>query len=339
MPKTENSQSPLLRNFTSLRRTVQALFALTCLVAGFRFYQFYQWAIGNSPNYVPRPPAVEAFLPISALVSLKRLLLTGRYDEIHPAGLTIFLAALAIAFFLRKGFCGWICPIGFLSHLVEAAGRRLKILVRVHPFIDYPLLSLKYLLLGFFGYLIIIKMDLRAIEGFLRTPYNMIVDAKMLYFFLEPTNLTIGILAFLVAISFVVRNFWCRYLCPYGALLGLLSIFGPSHVRRDNQSCINCKKCEKACPGAIAITGKNAVRTAECIGCFECVASCPVPDCLTTETLYRKKVHILVLPVLVITLFLGFYAAANLTGHWHNNLPKEIQQRYYKMGLKISHPR
>lgn len=111
----------------SIRRTVQAGFTLFCLYAGWQFYWFYQWAIGASATYVARPPAVEGFLPISALVSLKRLVLTHQYDPIHPAGLTIFLAALSLGLLLRKGFCGWICPVGFASNLAELAGRRLKV--------------------------------------------------------------------------------------------------------------------------------------------------------------------------------------------------------------------
>ena len=82
------------RRINILRRTVQASFALFCLYAGYRFYLFYLWAAGRSETFVPRPPSVEAFLPIGALVNLKRLLLTGQFDPIHPAGLTIFLAAL-----------------------------------------------------------------------------------------------------------------------------------------------------------------------------------------------------------------------------------------------------
>ncbi len=333
------SRPAYLRRFTLIRRLVQAAFALTCLVAGYRFYLFYQWTLGKTTLYTPRPPAVEAFLPISALVSLKRLVLTGAWDQVHPAGLTIFLAALAIAFLLRKGFCGWICPIGFLSHLVELAGRRFKTIVRVPALLDYPLLSLKYLLLAFFTYLIIFKMDLKAIEGFLQTPYNMIVDAKMLYFFLAPTRLTVGILTFLLVISLFVKNFWCRYLCPYGALLGLLSLLGPSHVRREEERCLSCRQCDRVCPGAITVSEKTTVRTPECVGCMECVAVCPATDCLTPVTLYRKPTSIITIPALVVTVFLACWLLARTTGHWQTKVPLETQKRYYKMGLSISHPR
>ena len=106
---------------SSLRIAVQAGFTLFCLYAGYRFYLFYLWGTGQSDIYVPRPPSVEAFLPIGALVGLKRFLLSGHFDMIHPAGLTIFMAALVIGLLLRKGFCGWICPVGFVSNQIGRA--------------------------------------------------------------------------------------------------------------------------------------------------------------------------------------------------------------------------
>lgn len=322
-----------------MRLAVQGAFLLFCAYTGWRFYQFYQWAIGMSTVQVPRPPAVEAFLPISALVSLKRLFLTGKYDFIHPAGLTIFLAALVIAFLLRKGFCGWICPVGFCSNLAAAFGGRLKIVRQPPRWLDLPLLAPKYLLLAFFSYLIFVKMNLAAIEGFLRTPYNLAVDAKMLSFFLTPSGISVMIMAFLVTISFFTKNFWCRYLCPYGALLGLLALFGPSNVRRDSEKCISCYKCEKICPGAINITVKKVIRTPECIGCLECIAVCPVPECLSLTVAPRRKAPALLLPIMILTVFLGFWLTALTTGHWHSRIPLTSLKHYYRLELNMPQPK
>jgi len=198
-------------DFHKLRLLVQSGFLLICLYSGYRFYQFYLWAMGSSATFVERPPAIEGFLPISGLVSLKRFLLTGSYDRIHPAALTIFIAALLIAIFFRKGFCGWICPVGFVSHLVERVAQRLKILWRPPNWLDYPLLSFKYLLLAFFSWIILVAMDLAAIEAFMDTPYNLVVDARMLLFFIAPSATTIWVVSILVIGSFFLRNFWCRW--------------------------------------------------------------------------------------------------------------------------------
>jgi len=321
-----------------LRFLIQTCFALFCLYAGYRFYLFYLWGTGQSSTYVPRPPSVEAFLPISALVGLKRFILSGHYDMIHPAGLTIFLAALCIGLLLRKGFCGWICPIGFASNLVEKAGRKLKILWQPPIWLDLPLLSLKYLLLFFFLYLIAWKMTLEQIESFHNAPYNIAVDAKMLLFFLAPSGLSVGIMIFLVAVSLVIRNFWCRYLCPYGGLLGLLALASPFQVKRDQDTCIDCKKCEKTCPASISLTTKKTIRTAECIGCTECISVCPVDDCLTLGLPGRKKNSILLLPAAVLTTYILFYAVSLLTGHWYTDVPPEVMKKFYSIIAELPHP-
>lgn len=317
-----------------LRRTVQMAFAFFCLFAGWQFYRFHQWAIGASATYVPRPPSVEGFLPISALVSFKRLILTRQYDPIHPAGLTIFLAAIAIGFLLRKGFCGWICPIGFTSNLAEIVGRKLKITLSPPYWLDIPLLSIKYLLLGLFAFLILWKMPSQALESFLRSEYNIIVDAKMLYFFINPSRLAGGIMLGLLVTSFFLRNPWCRYFCPYGALLGLLAYISPFQVKRNANTCIACKKCEKVCPASISVSLEKTMRSPECIGCLECVAICPPKQCLEIK-LYQTATHPYLLPGAVLALFLGFWLTASITGYWHSQLPIESIKKSYEMGRHI----
>ena len=322
----------------TLRLLVQSAFLLICLYSGFRFYLFYQWALGNSATFVPRPPAVEGFLPISGLVSLKRFLLTGVYDPIHPAALTIFIAALLIAVFFRKGFCGWICPVGFISNLVERVARSWKILRRPPVWLDRALLSLKYFLLAFFSWLILVRMDLAAIESFSSNPYNLVVDARMLLFFIAPTATTVWVLSILTLASFFLRNCWCRYLCPYGALMGILAWHGPLRVSRDAPRCINCKKCEKACPGSIRVAELNQVTSPECLGCLECVAACPVDDCLQVSSLGNKKLSPWLVPLGVLSLFFIVWAAAHLTGHWQSAVPPETLKSYYPMAAEVGHP-
>lgn len=315
------------------------MFALFCLFVGWQFYSFYLWALNPAANsFTQRPPAVEAFLPLGALVSIKRLLLGAEFDTIHPAGLTIFIAALLIGLFLRKGFCGWICPVGFASNLAERAGQKMKILFHPPGWLDIPMLSLKYLLLGFFGYLILWRMGLQSLTDFHRSSYNVISDAKMLHFFLQPSVLAGSIMLGIILLSFVLRNFWCRYLCPYGGLLGILALLSPFQVKRSPDTCIDCKKCEAICPASIKITNRNTIRNVECIGCLECVESCPVTDCLTLSVPGKKVIRPILLPTLVLVLFFTCYLVAKLTGHWNTEVPLEVFQRYYQMINEIGHP-
>lgn len=321
-----------------LRLISQSLFSLFCLLVGLQFYQFYLWATDVSAQIVQRPPAVEAFLPIGALVSLKRLVLSGEYDTIHPAGLTIFLAALFLGLFLRKGFCGWICPIGFASNLAAGIGRRLRTLLSVPAWIDLPLLSLKYLLLATFSWLILWNMNLQELTSFHYSSYNLVSDAKMLHFFLEPSLLAGSIMLTFVVLSFMVKNPWCRYLCPYGALLGLPAIFSPFQIRRDRKLCIHCKKCETVCPASIQITARETVRNSECIGCLECLPVCPQKECLQLTLPGKAAAPPLLLPTLVVGSFLLFWLLARITGHWQSQIPPETFHHLYQQFQAIGHP-
>src|SRR6185436_11274941 len=89
-----------------LRSAVQLAFVLLCLWIGIEFYLFTRWGIAPSASEpVTRPPGVEGFLPISALISLKYWFFTGTINGIHPAGLFIFVAIVAVSLGLKKAFC------------------------------------------------------------------------------------------------------------------------------------------------------------------------------------------------------------------------------------------
>ena len=78
-----------------LRTVAQFTFAALCLWIGVEFSLFMRWGASNgAAPFVERPPGVEGFLPISALISLKYWLQTGVINRIHPSGLFILLGIL-----------------------------------------------------------------------------------------------------------------------------------------------------------------------------------------------------------------------------------------------------
>lgn len=326
-----------ITNVPKIRRIVLTAFTLCTLYIGWRFYLFFKWTLGQG-SYVPRPPSVEGFLPISALLALKRLLLTGEFDPIHPAGLVILIAALAIAFFARKAFCGWICPVGFGSLIIHDIRARFKGLISIPRWIDYPLMSVKYLFLAFFIYMIGWQMNVEAITAFLHAPYNLAADAKMLLFFTNPSPLTVGVLAFLVLSSFIIPHFWCRYLCPYGALLGIFAFFSPFQIHRQEDHCIDCQKCNTVCPGGIKVSLQETVRSPECVGCLECLAVCPKEDCLTVKGPGKAKYNPWLIPALAILIWIGFWMTGVFTDHWQSKVPAKSFKQIYQQQLTGAGP-
>lgn len=308
-----------------LRSAVQLAFVMLCVWIGLEFYLFMQWGMsaGIEP-FVARPPGVEGFLPISALISLKYWMLTGMINGIHPSGLFILLAIVATGLLLKKAFCGWLCPIGTLSESLWMAGQKLfGRNLRVTPWLDYPLRSLKYLLLVFFLYAVW-QMDTAALKYFIESPYNKVADIKMYLFFAELSTFALWTVLILAGLSVVIKNFWCRYLCPYGALLGALSWFSPLKITRTKETCIDCELCTRACPSSIKVHKAGRVWSDECMSCMRCVEACPVIDTLQMRT--NKKAEAVptwVFGMLVAGVFVAISGMAMLTGHWQNNISRE----------------
>jgi polyferredoxin len=308
------------QSIQSWRRVVQWGFVLLILWIGIDFYLF----VHNLEQGIvtARPPGVGAFLPISALISLKYWLLTGFYNTIHPAALALLLTFMLMAMLLKKGFCSWICPFGLLSEYltrlhIKIFDRQLKL----PRWMDYPLRSLKYLLLLFFLWAIFIDMNESALHKFIYSPYNRTADIKMLYFFTRMSELTFWVLAILVAISLGIPYFWCRYLCPYGALLGALSWLSPIKIQRRQASCIDCVKCTRVCPSHIKVHTANRVFSDECHACLQCVDVCPVKDTLYLSNRSNKfKLPRRFYASGIVLLFLLGVLIALLTGRWHNSI-------------------
>jgi len=314
-----------------LRYAVQFGFLALTIFIGYRFYQFVRhFEVAGLP-FVERPPSVDGFLVIGGLMDFKFFLLTGIVEPVHPSGFIMFAAILGVSVVMKKGFCGWICPVGTLSQYVWMAGEKIfGRNFRIGPFTDISLRSIKYVLLGLFLFLIGIAMPPNMMALFFIADYYKIVDVRMLKFFTEMTMLTMGVLIALGALSLLYKNFWCRYLCPYGALLGLLSRASPFKVRRNEEKCVHCHACTKHCPTLIDVEKKEAVKSEECFGCLTCVSRCPAAGALELTAGAGKKVRVMqpwLFPVLLIALFYLVIGIGVVTDKWHSKIPYEDYQQ------------
>lgn len=308
------------------RRGVQIIFALITVFVGIQFIRFVDiYKDPNAVQVVSRPSGVEAFLPISALVALKSWVANGIFDRIHPAGLVIFLAAMGLSLLLKRAFCSWICPFGTLSEGLALLGQKLFHRNFTPPlWFDYILRSLKYVILGFFVLFIFVLMDGESAYAFLQTPYNQIADIKMLGFFKEITWVGNTVILALILLSILIQNFWCRYLCPYGALLGLLSILSPWKIRRKESSCISCGRCTVSCPNRLKVDIAQVVRSPECSACLNCVEQCPVSDTLKFDLPKESMAMSLrTLAIVVVVLWITIILIAKISGYWATSIPPE----------------
>ena len=315
--------------------------AVLCLViySGYNFYLFIgSLASGGMPP-VSRPASIEGFLPIGGLMALKLWITTGIFDAVHPASLVIFCGALILSLLLRKSFCGWICPIGTVSDVTWKIGR--KILGRnftLPKYPDYFLRSLKYVLMAFFLYIIVIKMSPSEIAGFLETPYWTIIDVKMMMFFTEASVTVIAALVILLVLSMLFKNFWCRYLCPYGALLGLLGHLSPLRIQRNDNLCTQCNACSMNCPSNLPVNKELSVLSPECSACLTCISSCRSTGALDVTIKSGTRLHPAIVGVSVIVIFFGLIMFAELSGRWNSSLTNNDLRVLLSNIAYLSHP-
>jgi polyferredoxin len=276
---------------------------------------------------------VEGWLPIAGLMNLKAWVITGRVPSIHPATMFLLLAFIAISFAFRKAFCSWLCPVGTLSEYLWRAGRHIfRRNFALPRWADLPLRSLKYILFGLFLWAVG-GMSAAAISAFMSGPYGVIADVKMLNFF-RHMGVTAAVVIGVVAIaSIFVKNFWCRYLCPYGAMLSIPALLSPVRIRREEERCIDCAKCAKACPSLLPVDRLVTIKSAECTACLECVAVCPAEGALRLS-----RVPAWAVAVGIAAIFLGAVGYARWNGYWRTDLPSTVYEQLVPRAHEFGHP-
>lgn len=179
--------------------------------------------------------------------------------------------------------CGFICPFGTIQDGISKIGKKIW-KGKYNTFVPAPLDSkLKYL-----RYLVLVGiLILTASSGVLFIEKSNPYHAFLGIFNRTMSSTALVMLSIIIFLSLFIHRPWCKYLCPYGALLGIFNQFKVFRILRNKNTCIGCSRCNHACPMNINLVEKEEVRDVRCIVCLECVADkvCPKEKTL----LYTSK--------------------------------------------------
>jgi Pyruvate/2-oxoacid:ferredoxin oxidoreductase delta subunit len=223
--------------------------------------------------------SLHTLCPFGAVETLGTLLTTGKYvSKIHPSAMVLGVGVLVGALVVGGAFCGWICPWGTVSDALSWVRRKLRWPeLRVPEKLDRVLRYGRYLVLISIVYA---TMSTAKLWFAAYDPYHTLFSLGWIFEFNLATQWPAYAitLALLVGSVFVPR-LWCRYLCPLGGLLSLVQRLSPFKVRRHAPTCINCRRCDRACPVKLDVSHGGAV-SHDCVMCLRCVSECPAPGAL-----------------------------------------------------------
>lgn len=232
-------------------------------------------------------PSVDALCPLGGALTIYRLADAGRYlQKIHPSSLVLLIGLFATILFAGGAFCGWICPFGTLQDWLQKLRKKLGIKeIQISERIAAKLSWLRYLVL-----LVIIYFTISTAKLWFADydPYRTFFSAEWL--FAPSLEYWPAYLITLVVLgaSLFIKRFWCRFLCPMGAIVSLLQPLSLVKVRRDENLCISCGKCDKACPSALK-PSTGLTPGSKCTSCLECVEACPVHGALDVYAGPKKR--------------------------------------------------
>jgi polyferredoxin len=203
------------------------------------------------------------------------------------SGLLWSFLILLPTLFLGRFFCGWICPMGSLNHILSRIGARLRQRKKMSATNGYKKWQrTKYVLLiaGMFAAVcrsnivswvdplswLVRSMGLSALPTVASKKYFVVYQPHYgLILFLCALFLA------LLAMNLCVTRFWCRALCPLGALLGIAARWSILGLQKDASSCKQCRRCLVDCQGGDDPIVGMPWHKAECHLCLNCVESCP----------------------------------------------------------------
>lgn len=258
----------------TVRRISQVFFLLVFLwFCGVTTFGVEWWQLRGWP--------VNLFLQLDPLVAIGTMLSTHTLY----ASLALALLTVVLTIIFGRFFCSWVCPFGSVHHFVGFLGRRKKSVREKIELNKYrKAAGIKYLVLIVF----LVMAGLGSLQTGLLDPISLMTRSVNLVIlpiadrfaevvfvserFYEGAWVILSIFFSAILLNLVIPRFYCRFVCPLGALFGVLGRFAIWRIGKKTSPCTMCGACEKNCEGGCHPSQR--VRIAECVLCLNCVGDC-----------------------------------------------------------------
>jgi ferredoxin-type protein NapH len=229
------------------------------------------------------------------MIFLTLFMITGKINSAHqfcpysavcfgamaPRGIITYsttiilsLIILVLTIFIGRKFCSYICFLGTLQEKLFNLFKRSSPIV-IHPWLHKILSWFKYLILVF---------TLTRVILLVQYVYFEACPVLSISFITQITIKGIIILAIIFVLGIFFERFWCRYMCPYGALLNIFQALGKllglkrAKILRDISDSMECRNCPNYCPMGIDINTRDIIEDLSCIHCMKCIRTCSETD-------------------------------------------------------------
>ena len=224
--------------------------------------------------------SLHALCPFGGVVSIYQYATVGTFvQKIHESSFILMILAFLLALLFGPVFCGWVCPFGSIQEWFGKLGRKI-FKRRYNHFIPQKLDTIlryaRYLVLAWVLYMTATSAKLIFAD----------IDPYFALFNFWSSEVAIGgliVLGVTLVGSLVVERPWCKYACPYGAVLGVTNLFRVFQIRRVPGTCKLDGACDNACPMNIPVSKRTIIRDHQCISCMECTSEAKCPAAGTVD--------------------------------------------------------